>query len=197
MIHRLAITLFAVLVLAPSPSMAQSDLLVLVLDPGETRLDQVRLQSAIERSTGRSVIRLTDARAPAARGRLTIAFSRPDRWVLRYEAGGQVAWVSDRITRPGELRERLATLSHDVVNVVDDQDRPAERSSSWEDDVIHALQDEIIDPFSGDPPRQRRPVTVLWSEVVDPFTNRGPRAHVGEVWSEVLDPWAGELRRRP
>lgn len=181
--------------------MAQSDLLVLVLDPGETRLDLARLQTAIERSTGRSVIRMTDERAPTARGRLTIAFSRPNRWVLRYEAGGQVAWVSDRITRSGELRERLATLSRDVVTVVDDRGRPAERPTerpgSWDDDVIHALQDEIIDPFSNDPPRQRRPVTVLWSEVVDPFTDRGARAHVGEVWSEVLDPWAAELRRRP
>ena len=176
--------------------MAQGDLLVLTVDPGETRIDQARLQSAIERSTGRSVIRMTDERAPLARGRLTIAFSRPDRWVLRYEARGQEAWVSDRISRSGDLRERLATLSHQVVSVVDGSDPRPAPSGSWDEDVIRALQDEIIDPFTHDPPRRRPPVSVLWSEVVDPFADPGARTRVGEVWSEVLDPWATELRRR-
>jgi len=187
----------------PSPAAAQDDLLVLIVDPGPTRLNQARLTSAIQRSTRREIIRMTDNRAPMAQGRLTIAFSRPNRWVLRYESGGQVAWIADRVERPGELRDRLAQLSQSVVSVIDGmvearptpQASPSPRRSNW-DDVILALQDEIVDPFAEDAPRRGRPVTVLWSEVVDPFADNGRRASVTEVWSEVLDPWAGDVRRR-
>ncbi len=190
----------------PDLARAQDDLLVLIVDPGPTRLNQARLTNAIHRATQREIIRMTDERAPMASGRLTIAFSRPNRWVLRYESGGQVAWVADRVDRPGELRERLAQLSSSVVAVIDGmpeprpahpaqapEPRPNDRRAAW-DDVILALQDEIVDPFANDAPRRGRPVTVLWSEVVDPFADRGRSIH--EVWSEVLDPWAGEVRRR-
>lgn len=199
------------LLLATAPASAQDDqLIVVVVDPGPTRLNPTALGRAIADATSREVVRMTDERAPSAGGRLTIAFSAPDRWVLRYEARGQVAWVSDRIQRPGTLRARLAELSQNVVARVEggvspaarDADRgtppraPARRSS-WNDDVILALQDEIVDPFADSPrPRRREPISILWSEVVDPFADRPPRADIRHVVSEVLDPWAGDTRRR-
>jgi hypothetical protein len=173
--------------------------LVLVVDPGPTRVDVGSIGRAIEAATTRTVVRLTDDRAPGAAGRLTIAFSTPDRWVLRYEANGQVGWVSDRIARPAALRDRLAELSRELVGRVDGG-AAARRRQAWDEDVILALQNEIVDPFENDPPRsgRARPVSVLWSEVVDPFTDRAPRAEAREVWSEVLDPWAmpAPVRRR-
>lgn len=166
---------------------------VLVIDAGTMRVNVDSLGRAISGAISRPVVRMTDERAQTAGGRLTIAFSTPNRWVLRYEANGQVAWVSDRITRPGELRGRLAELSQSLVARVE----TAERRSSWGEDVILALQNEIVDPFGDSPaPARSRPVSVLWSEVVDPFRDQPPRAQVGEVWSEVLDPWAAEARRR-
>lgn len=207
--------LLATLGLAPSLASAQDEVLVLIVDAGPTRINLTALSTSISRSVGREVVRMTDDRAPTARGRLTIAFSPPNRWVLRYEAGGQVAWVSDRITRPGRLRNRLAELSSNVVRIVDGDRAQARRrerrasrraagagrttgtTTSWDDEVIQALQDEIIDPFADTPRRERRdPVTVLWSEVVDPFATGGSRTQVGEVWTEVLDPWSTEVHRR-
>ncbi|GAB5549547.1 MAG: hypothetical protein RLO52_28060 [Sandaracinaceae bacterium] len=163
--------------------------LVVIVDPGPTRVNQTALLRAIARATERTVIRMTDERAPSAHDRLTIAFSRPDRWVLRYESAGQVAWTSDRIREPRALRGRLAALSADVLGRVDAS--AERRRRAWDEDVVIALADEIVDPFADDPPREREgPITVLWSEVVDPFVDRTPRASVTEVWSEVLDPWA-------
>jgi hypothetical protein len=182
----------------PSLAAAQSgeSLLVLVVDPGPTRVNMARLRRAIGGAVDRTVVRMTDERAQSARGRLSIAFSQPDRWVLRYEAGGQVAWVSDRIRSPARLRERLAQLSRNVVDRVESSSE-ARRRRAWDEDVILALQNEIVDPFADDPPQrsEREPVTVLWSEVVDPFVDRTPRADVREVWTEVIDPWASEVRR--
>ena len=115
--------------------------------------------------------------------------------MLRYEAHGQVAWTSDRIREPNALRNRLAELSRMVIERVDGS--PAtERREQWDEDLIMALQNEILDPFEDMPEREYRPVTLLWSEVVDPFANDPPRAEVEHVWSEVLDPWAGRVRRR-
>lgn len=200
----LGLALLASIVASPAAARAQGDdLLVLVVDPGPTQVNQPRLIRAIERATHRSVIRMTDERAPMTERRLSIAFARPNRWVVRYESGGQVAWVSDRITRPGQLRDRLARLSESVVNVIDG---PASASApepaaapprrrergSW-DDVIYALQDEIVDPFA-DEPRERHRSAVLWSEVIDPFADG--RGTGRQVWSEVLDPWSTEVRRR-
>ena len=208
--------------LAPSRARAQQNLVVLMVDPGETQMNQARLQTAIERSTHRPIVRMTDDRAPSAHGRLTIAFSRPNRWVLRYEARGQVAWVSDRIARPGQLRDRLAELSRGLVNIIDGEPaepasaaapatldrtprrrvRPgrsvrAETGDPWNNDVILAMQDEIVDPFENEAPRRSRPVAVLWSEVINPFAESGAtRASVGALWSEVLDPWASEHHRQ-
>jgi len=197
--------LLAALAVAPASAQAQdAELLVLVVDPGPTQVNQPRLIRAIEQATNRRVIRMTDDRAPMTDHRLSIAFARPNRWVVRYESGGQVAWVSDRITHPRELRDRLARLSQSVVNVIDG---PAGTSSPepeaapprqrrergrW-DDVIYALQDEIVDPFA-DEPRERRRSAVLWSEVIDPFADG--RGTGRQVWSEVLDPWSTEVRRR-
>lgn len=206
---RLLALLALLSVAAPAGAHAQ-DVMVVVVDSGETTVNQARLIRAIERATRRDVVRMTDERAPQARGRLSIAYERPSRWVLRYEAGGQVAWVADRITNPRELRERLVALSVSVVTVIDGapnaiqpppQPEPAQRAErrrgSWDDDIILALRDELVDPFAEDAPTGReRPYALLWSEVVDPFATPGSRRQGRQVWSEVIDPWATEVRRR-
>ncbi|MBX3271748.1 MAG: hypothetical protein KF729_15885 [Sandaracinaceae bacterium] len=183
---------------------AQDDTIVLVIDAGDVQLNQARLTSAIAASTRRELIRMTDERAPLAHGRLSIAFQRPNRWVLRYEAGGQVAWITDRVESTRELRDRLTALASSVVAVIDGQPRaapaPAERRSTrprsaWDDDIILALRDELVDPFAAEEPRQRDRRALLWSEVVDPFASPS-RTRTREVWSEVLDPWASEARYR-
>lgn len=181
--------------LAPTLAEAQDDarLLVVVVDPGPVSLNQRRLHQAIRAATTRTVIRMTDERAPNADGRLTIAYSRPDRWVLRYEAHGQVAWTSDRIRSTRALRGRLAELSQNVVQRVDSSNR-SDRDA-WNNDLILALQNEILDPFEDLPEATYQPITVLWSEVVDPFDDHPTRAEAGRVWSEVLDPWAGAVNR--
>lgn len=182
--------------IAGSAAAQDSRVLVLIVDPGSVRMNVESLGQAIQGALERPVVRMTDERAPSARGRLSIAFSSPNRWVLRYEAEGQVAWVSDQITRPGALRSRLVELSRNLVSQVEGSGE-AERHHAWTEDVILALQDEILDPFADSPPAPRaRPISVLWSEVVDPFHDDPPRAAVREVWSEVLDPWAAEARRR-
>jgi len=194
----LVVAVLAGALTAPPLAAAQSDdvLLVLVVDPGLTRLNMSRLRRAIGIAVERTVVRMTDERAQRARARLSIAFSRPDRWVLRYESGGQVAWVSERVRRPGQLRQRLAELSRHLVSRVEGGSG-GRRGRAWNEDVIIALQNEIVDPFADDPPprEEREPVTLLWSEVVDPFVDSTPRADVRRVWTEVIDPWAGEVRR--
>jgi len=179
------------------PARAQTEeVVVLVLDAGSVRVNAEAVGRAIATAIARPVVRMTDERAQAATARLTIAFSTPDRWVLRYESQGQVAWVSDRIARPGVLRARLAELSQGLVERVG-ASPAARRREAWSEDVILALQNEIVDPFADEPPLPRaRPISVLWSEVVDPFGADSPRSHPREVWSEVLDPWAQPVRRR-
>lgn len=194
---------------APTLAGAQDDLLVLVVEAGDSPLNQPRLVNAIASATHREVIRMTDERAPLARGRLSIAYQRPNRWVLRYEAGGQVAWITDRVDRASELRSRLAALSASVVTVIDGapratspepeptpEARPRRPRGSWDDDIILALRDELVDPFAEEPPPSRGRRALLWSEVVDPFASPSERGRTREVWSEVLDPWAPGIRRR-
>jgi hypothetical protein len=186
----------ALLVLAQPAAAQTEEVVVLVLDAGSVRVNAEAVGRAIATAIARPVVRMTDERAQTATARLTIAFSTPDRWVLRYESQGQVAWVSDRIARPGVLRARLAELSQGLVERVG-ASPAAQRREAWSEDVILALQNEIVDPFADQPALPRaRPISVLWSEVVDPFRGDAPRAQPREVWSEVLDPWAQPVRRR-
>jgi hypothetical protein len=207
--------------LAPRAA-AQERLILLVVDPGSARVNLDALNRAIEGALARPVVRMSDERAQEAQGRLTIAFSNPNRWVLRYESEGQVAWVTDRILRPGELRARLSTLSRQLVDSVEGDAPPPQPQAQaqtqtqaqsqtqvatptnprrpgsrrdWTDDIILALQDEIVDPFASVPRPRQRPVSVLWSEVIDPFDDMPPRAQNRAVWSEVLDPWSSEVVR--
>ena len=193
----LLVLLAGLAVPAAGTAQEREALLVVVVDPGPTRLDQARLRRAIGGTLGRTVIRMTDERAQNVGARLSIAFSEPDRWVLRYEAAGEVAWVSDRIGAAGRRRARLAELSRQVVAHVEGS-ADYRRRQAWDDELILALQNEIVDPFANDPPRrrEREPITILWSEVVDPFVERSPRAEIREIWTEVLDPWADEARPR-
>jgi hypothetical protein len=197
----LSMTVLCTLLVAPLAEAQNERAVVLVVDAGSSRLSQDQLTRALQAALRRRVLRMTDEDAQQAEGRLTIAFSPPNRWVLRYEALGQVAWLSDRIVR-GSLRDRLTELSQHLVSRVESTGggsaaATAERRRAWNDDLIVALANEIVDPFAGDAPRpQPRPISVLWSEVIDPFGDQPPRARVSEVWSEVLDPWAAEIRRR-
>ena len=107
----------------------------------------------------------------------------------------------------GQLRNRGATLVArarrlDALPPVSPIARPSPtpprtRRGAWDDDIILALRDELVDPFSEEAPAARERRALLWSEVVDPFATPSSRGRGGrEVWSEVLDPWAGEVRRR-
>ncbi|HEY8431807.1 MAG TPA: hypothetical protein VIL20_25685, partial [Sandaracinaceae bacterium] len=137
----------AYLAFAPA-ARAQSDrAVVLVVDGGAMRVNVDALSRAIASAIDRPVVRITDERARSASGRLTIAYSNPHRWVLHYEANGQVAWVTDRITRPGALRRRLAELSSELIDRVESVARPGR----WSEEVVLALHDEIVDPFEGEP----------------------------------------------
>lgn len=195
------LALLSALLLTPTaPAKAQaSGAVVLVVDAGASRLNVDVLSRALESALRRPFLRMTDERAPQADARLTIAFSNPNRWVLRYEAQSQVAWLSDRIVR-GSLRDRLTELAQHLVSRVESSGPPPTAGTArrgWSDDLIVALANEIVDPFAGEPPRSSpRPISVLWSEVVDPFRDVPARAAVREVWSEVIDPWAAEFRRR-
>lgn len=191
----LALSVGLLAVASSAEAQSNERIVVLVVDAGSARLNTDQLGRAIAGAIDRTVVRLTDERAEQASGRLTIAYSTPDRWVLRYEAQGQVAWVSDRISRPGALRSRLVQLSRELVARIDAS--PAQqRRRAWIEDVVVALQNELVDPFTdlGRPSRPR-PISVLWSEVIDPFHGDPPRAQVTQIWSEVLDPWATEVRR--
>ncbi len=191
----LSITLLPPLAEAqPQPQRA----VVLVVDAGSSRLNTDQLSRTLRDVLQRPMLRLTDEDAQRAEGRLTIAFSNPNRWVLRYEARGQVAWLSDRIVR-GSIRGRLAELAEHLVSRVEATAAPraAPRRRGWDDELVTALANEIVDPFENEGPRTpSRPISVLWSEVIDPFGDPPSRARVSEVRSEVLDPWAAEIRRR-
>jgi hypothetical protein len=200
------VLLLSVALLAPAAALAQaSEGIVLVVDAGRTRLNVARLTRTLAERIERPLLRMTDEAAREAPGRLTIAFSRPDRWVLRYECHGAVAWVSDRIAEARRMQPRLVSLAIDLVARVDGSSR-VESARRWESgDVILALQNEIVDPFAGEPlpPPPEDPIPVLWSEVVDPFRDeprpRRQRPTPTDLYSEVLDPWSTEAPqgRRP
>jgi hypothetical protein len=103
------------------------------------------------------------------------------------------------------MQPRLVSLAIDLVARVDGSSR-VESARRWESgDVILALQNEIVDPFAGEPlpPPPEDPIPVLWSEVVDPFRDeprpRRQRPTPTDLYSEVLDPWSTEAPqgRRP
>jgi hypothetical protein len=172
---------------------------LLVVDGVGDRLHPDALTRALARALRRPVLRMTDERASSAEGRLTVAYSAPNHWVLRYEARGQVAWLTDRIIR-GSLTSRLTELTAHLISRVEAASTtapaPATRGRGWDDEMVLALANEIVDPFGGDGRVPARTASLVWSEVVDPFAGRPSRVTVGEVSSEVLDPWSAEIRRR-
>lgn len=180
--------------ITPSASAQQEGAapVALVVDSGVVRINRPALTRAISESLQRPVVSLADRRARESRGRLSIAFEAPDRWVLRYEERDRSAWVSERI-RPGQLRARLAELSATVLEQAMNEPSPPTRRrgwESWERAFRRAMHAEIIDPFQDNPPqpirRRRRHRRYRFTEVIDPFD----ATHILDgAFSEVVDPW--------
>lgn len=182
-----------------APTRAQEpEPVLLVIDAGSMAVNASSVGRAIAGAIDRPVVRMTDERARSASGRLTIAFSDPDRWVLHYESRGRADWTTERI-EPSAIRVRLAELSADLVSRVEASAAPAgptpESTPTPEPSPMQSitvLRSEIIDPFEGEP-RPRLAVSLVWSEVVDPFGSE-PRRAVRTLRSEVLDPWSASSR---
>ena len=164
----------------PGRAAAQDPAVVITIEAGGVRLNEARLIRSLERATHRRLIRVTDEAARQAAGRLSLAHSRPDRWVIRYESGGQVGWVADRIRGSRGLRTRLVALAENVVAHVEAAHAAPVASATsrrsgarWDVDVIRLLREELLDPFEGLPPapgsRDSDPIAILWTEVLDPF----------------------------
>lgn len=161
---------------------AQSEPVVLVLDAGADWLDADAVGRVIASAIDRPIVRLTDARAPQASGQLSIAYTTPDQWVLRYESRGEVVWASERIARSESPEHRIAALTRSLLEEV--ARRPDVGSGDY------TLPTEILDPFADDPrPRPPSALDTRFSEVLDPFEENPRRVRQARSWSEVLDPW--------
>jgi hypothetical protein len=170
--------------------------IVLVIDAGTARISAARIQRALATALARDVVRITDDAATRAAGTLTIAFSAPNRWVVRYESGGTAVTITQRVTRPGTLTATLTRAATDAITQLEAAPREApppraERRRS-RDPYIITLADEIIDPFDGLPPPTHRAIHVF-SEVIDPFEPAHRRDWT--IWTEVLDPWVPQAHR--
>jgi hypothetical protein len=166
---------------APSPSS-----LVFVYDGGGARVSGERVRRALVAGLHRTVLRLTDDGAAAASGRLTIAFSPPDRWVIDF------ARADVHTTRTIVLRSStVASLTRVALAIVADAEpaAPPPRTASGprRGEWIALIGDEILDPFGGQPVATRRRSLAMLQELVDPFG--GPAAaHRG--YDDVIDPWS-------
>ncbi len=164
------------------PALAQDGPLVLVVDDDTARVDAAALRRDLAAATGRTVIRLADARAIGARDTLSLASVDGSRWVLRYDHGDASRWRAEDVARPDALRSTLIRASRDMLQEDDwaraasDVLDPFAASTRW-DPLRDALRMELLDPFSG---RTR----YSWTELVDPFA---PPA----AWVDLMDPWAG------
>ncbi|UJR82543.1 hypothetical protein [Sandaracinus amylolyticus] len=163
---------------------------VLVVDPGQARINPERLRRTIATALGRELVRITDPEAHGASGTLTVAHSARARWLVRFDATGASASTVAEITRSGLYDETIADAARRVVGEVEAAaaarsapTRPAARSSADTTYVVWA--DEILDPFAHTPPPPRREIAIA-SEVIDPFA---PIAARHRTFSEVLDPW--------
>jgi hypothetical protein len=170
--------------------------IVLVVDPGPLRIVPDRMVRAVSTALARDVVRVTDPRASAAAGTLTVAYRGRQTWLVRYDDGhGHVATAEVSVPRPGRLSATIARAATPLVADVEGgaaglgapSATPTAREADEPTSMWLASASEILDPFVGLP----RPTTGTWhlagyySEVIDPF------APPGTVRSmpEVLDPW--------
>jgi len=166
---------------APRPS------LVFVYDGGGAHISGDRLRRALAASLQRPVLRLTDEGADGAAGRITIAFSPPDRWVIDFVRGDA------HTTRTIALRSSsVARLARVATTIVADMEpttpAPAHGSSANRGEWIALISDEILDPFTSQPVvgRSRRSLALV-QELVDPF---GVVAARRRTYDDVIDPWS-------
>lgn len=167
---------------APSPPSS----LVFVYDGGGAHVSGERVRRALAAGLNRPVLRLTDDGASAAVGRLTVAFSPPDRWVIDYVRG------ETHTTRTVMLRASTVTsLTRVAIAVVASAEpapvpprtAPGPRRGDW----IALIGDEILDPFAGQPIVRDRRSVALMRELVDPF---GAPSGGRRTYDDVIDPWS-------
>jgi len=160
--------------------------IVLVVDGAAGRLSITRLQRALEAVLGRPIVRPADAGAESASATLTIAFSRPHRWLVRFDEGG--AHPTRTLDVRGPALETLVGLAVDAVG-----EARAGAAAGSAGSVATApppgflhLTGEILDPFVG-MPISRIAIAVV-GELIDPFAHLGGGVRV-ITSPEVLDPW--------
>jgi len=169
---------------SPSPSAS----LVFVYDGGGAHVSGERIRRAIAAGLHRPVLRLTDDGASVAVGRLTVAHSPPDRWVIDLVRG------EVHTSRSVELRSStVASVSRIAIALVQESEPAAStttaratpaRRGEW----IALIGDEILDPFVGQPVVGRRRRMGMPDELVDPFAPGSARAR--REYDDVIDPWS-------
>lgn len=163
---------------APTPPSS----LVFVYDGGGAHVSGDRVRRALASGLHRPVLRLTDEGADAATGRLTVAFSPPDRWVIDFVRG------EAHTTRTVVLRaSTVASLTRVAMAIIADTEPPPAAPVARRGDWITLIGDEILDPFVGQPITRGRRSVALMRELVDPFgTPTGGR----RSYDDVIDPWS-------
>jgi hypothetical protein len=186
---RLAVAMWLVTASAAAQSTpAPSTSLVFVYDGGGAHVSGERIRRAIATGLQRPLLRLTDDGASAAVGRLTVAHSPPDRWVVDLVRGEQhttraVQLRSSTVSSIARIAIALVTESDPAATVTSARARTPRRSE-W----ISLIGDEILDPFAGQPIVARRHRMGMTDELVDPFA--AGAAHMRRTYDDVIDPWS-------
>lgn len=159
--------------------------LVFVYDGGSAHVSGDRVRRALSAGLHRPVLRLTDEGANDANGRLTVAFSPPDRWVIDFVRGDvhTTRTVSLRSSTVTNLTRVAMAIIADAEPVEPPRPTPGARRGEW----IALIGDEILDPFAGQPIAQRRRSMALLQELVDPFS---PTGATRRGYDDVIDPWS-------
>lgn len=162
----------------PAPSLA------FVYDGGGAHVSGDRLRRSLAANLHRPMLRLTDEGVESAVGRLTIAFSPPDRWVIDFVRGDAhtTRTIVLRTSTVGRLTRVAMTIVADLEPPASTARTPSAERGEW----IALIGDEILDPFQAAPPRSRRSLALV-QELVDPF-NSTPGGH--RAYDDVIDPWS-------
>lgn len=188
---RLVAAILLSALLLPSAAAAQDDAggprgeaIVLLVDGASGRLSITRLQRALEAVLGRPIVRPADAGAELASATLTIAFSRPHRWLVRFDEGG--AHPTRTLDVRGPALETLVGLAVDAVGEARAGAAAASTTTTSSPPAFLHLTGEILDPFAG-MPVSRIAIAVV-GELIDPFAHVAGGVRV-ITSPEVLDPW--------
>jgi hypothetical protein len=185
---RLLVTAALLLSLAPGIAEAQDDEetgepIVLVVDGAGSRLSVARLVRTLEAVLSRPILRPADDGAADATATLTVAFSGPRHWVVRFDEGG--SHPSRSMDVRGPALEMIVGMAIDAVREGESAtSAPPPPATAAE--ATARLTGEILDPFVG-MPISRITIAVV-GELIDPFSHLGGGVRV--IGSpEVLDPW--------